>query len=120
MVLNGEYSDWVEVTSGVPQGSVLGPVLFVIFINDIDEGIINRIWKFADDTKLLGKVVNREGIEALNKDIERLFIWSQEWQMSFNLDKCKIMHIGYNNSKQGYEMGGSKLVKVSEEKDLGV
>ena len=53
VVLGGEFSDWTTVTSGVPQGSVLGPVLFVIFINDIDEGIRSRIWKFADDLKMM-------------------------------------------------------------------
>ena len=63
MVLGREFSDWTTVTSGVPQGSVLGPVLFVIFINDIDEGIRSRIWKFADDLKMMGKVTAQEVID---------------------------------------------------------
>ena len=69
VVLNGVKSHWVEVLSGVPQGSVLGPILFLIFINDIDEGLKNRIWKFADDAKLVGKSVSD------NKDIEDLKTW---------------------------------------------
>jgi Reverse transcriptase (RNA-dependent DNA polymerase) len=56
VVLNGEASDWVEVGSGVPQGSVLGPALFLVYINDMDEGILNNLWKFADDTQILGHV----------------------------------------------------------------
>ena len=63
VVLNGECSDWEEVTSGVPQGSVLGPILFLLFINDLDEGIINRILKFADDTKLIGRVGTNEQVK---------------------------------------------------------
>ena len=63
MVLGREFSDWTTVTSGVPQGSVLGPVLFVIFINDIDEGIRSRKWKFAYDLKIMGKVTAQEVID---------------------------------------------------------
>ena len=66
MVLGGEFSDWTTVTSGVPQGSVLGAVLFMIFINDIDEGIRSKIWKFADDLKMMGKVTAQEDIEQIS------------------------------------------------------
>ena len=92
VVLNGEESDWVPVTSGVPQGSVLGPVLFVIFINDLDDGIVNRIWKFADDTKVLAKVNCQKDITDLQEDVKKLVSWSEKWQMEFNVEKCKIMH----------------------------
>ena len=120
VVLGGEFSDWTTVTSGVPQGSVLGPVLFVIFINDIDEGIRSRIWKFADDLKMMGKVTAQEDIEQLKRDIDKLVEWSEDWQLSFNLDKCKVMHIGSKNKEQGYVMNGKDLKAVIEEKDLGV
>ena len=92
----------------------------MIFINDIDEGIINRIFKFADDTKLLGTVSCTEDIEQLQKDLDKLLDWSQKWQMSFNKDKCKVMHIGYGNKLVEYVMDGSILQAVEEEKDLGV
>ena len=120
VVLGGEFSDWTTVTSGVPQGSVLGPVLFVIFINDIDEGIRSRIWKFADDLKMMGKVTAQEDIEQIKTDIDKLVEWSEDWQLSFNLDKCKVMHIGSKNKEQRYVMNGKDLKAVLEEKDLGV
>ena len=78
VVLGGEFSDWTTVTSGVPQGSMLGPVLFVIFINDIAEGIRSRIWKFADDLKMMGKVTAQEDIEQIKRDIDNLVEWSED------------------------------------------
>ena len=113
-------SDWEEVLSGIPQGSILGPLLFIIFINDLESGIKNSILKFADDTKLFGGAGTREEIEQLRMDLLELYVWSEKWQMKFNIEKCKVMHIGVNNREAGYEIAGRKLEKVSEEKDLGV
>jgi hypothetical protein len=120
VVLGGECSEWTAVTSGVPQGSVLGPVLFIIFINDIDEEIKSRLWKFADDLKMLGRVSTEADVDQLRGDIDKLVEWSEEWQLSFNLDKCKVMHIGSKNQERGYVIEGKGLKAVSEEKDLGV
>ena len=76
VVINGKCSRWSYVTSGVPQGSVLGPLLFVIYINDIELGIVSNIPKFADDIKLFCKVCNEERGEQLRADLRKLYEWS--------------------------------------------
>ncbi len=108
----------IEVTSGVPQGSVLGPVLFVIYINDLDDNILSKILKFADDTKLVRGIKTFEDYYELGEDLSKLYKWSEDWQMSFNLDKCKVMHIGNNNNASSYLMWGKDLQEVDEERDL--
>ena len=118
--INGSFSDWADVLSGVPQGSVLGPVLFSIFINDIDDGISSKILKFADDTKIVRSAFTQEDINKLREDMRNMFKWSEDWQMLFNLEKCQVMHIGRKNHNAKYEMGGKELIEVMEEKDLGV
>jgi hypothetical protein len=120
VVLDGFKSEWRSVTSGVPQGSVLGPVLFIIYINDIDTGLTCKISKFADDTKLMTSSQRKESIEDLQKDVKKLEFWSEDWGMPFNVDKCSVMHIGNNNTNENYEMFGKVLKKSSEQKDLGV
>ena len=87
------------MTSGVPQGSVLGPILFLIFINDLELDIRNLVFKCADDTKLLGKVDSSEDRDFLQNDLDRLMQWSDRWQMPFNTSKCKIMHLGRSNKE---------------------
>ncbi len=81
VVLDGTESMDKPVKSGVPQGSVLGPVLFTIFINDIDESVKSHILKFADDTKLYRKVNSAENIKLLQDDINNLCKWSSDWQI---------------------------------------
>ena len=90
-VLNGSASDWAAVLSGVPQGSVLGPLLFVIFINDIDECAqeISVILKFADDTKVGHKITSQEEHQQLQVCLERLVEWSDKWCMSYNTDSAR-------------------------------
>jgi len=100
----GSGSAWAYVTSGVPQGSVLGPILFLIFINDLDSEIINWILKFADDSKLFGEDQSESDHQCLQQDLQKLFDWSVKWQMEFNLDKCKVMHFGRNNQHYKYSM----------------
>ena len=118
--VKGKFSNWAEVLSGVPQGSVLGPLLFLVYINDIDEGILSKISKFADDTKLCREIGNDLDAKILQEDLKRLSQWSEDWQMLFNTEKCSVMHIGKKNKNHKYELGGKELKITTEERDLGV
>ena len=118
--LDGTYSHWTHVWSGVPQGSVLGPVLFLIFINDLDISISSNVLKFADDTKLYRVVDNEQDGHMLQRDLDVLCKWAETWKMSFNVDKCKVLHYGKGNIECKYSMCGHELVKVESEKDLGI
>ena len=108
------------MTSGIPQGSVLGPTLFVLFINDLPQVVESPVALFADDTKPFREIQSDEDRQKLQQDIDELLIWSKKWQLPFNESKCKVMHYGKTNRKADYNLGGVKIVEVSEEKDLGV
>ena len=120
IVVDGEVSSWKPVLSGVPQGSVLGPILFLVYINDLEEGVTGNILKFADDTKLFRKVKEIGDKQKLQDDIDKFVKWSEKWQMLFNFGKCKCLHIGSGNTGVNYEMGGTILSKTVKEKDVGV
>jgi len=120
VVINGCSSDWAPVASGVPQGSVLGPLLFLIYINDLDVGLVSRIAKFADDTKLGANAKDPESVDGLRRDLVKIGEWSDTWQMPFNADKCTVMHIGVRNPKATYQLLGHDIRETSLERDLGV
>ena len=92
-------SNWISVISGIPQGSVLGPILFVIFINDMPEMVKSMCQLFADDAKLFRSVDLRDETSnlTLQEDLEILHHWSEKWQLPFNTGKCKVLHLGHNN-----------------------
>ena len=95
VVINGQYSSWIDVLSGVPQGLVLEPLLFVIFINDIDESLGCNILKFADDTKIYQEIKSPQDVARLEEDLANLAAWSNDWQMLFIVEKCKVLHMDY-------------------------
>jgi hypothetical protein len=113
-------SEWKFVTSGVPQGSLLGPVLFLIYINDLDNNLISKLAKFADDTKLCKSMNSLDDMHSLQTDLDKLHEWSVKWQMTFNVDKCVVMHVGSNNVNSSYVLGNNNLKSSNKEKDLGI
>ena len=124
--INDSFSEWAAVTSGVPQGSCLGPVLFIVYINDLPDVIQSLCQLYADDTKVYNKVDNETLRQQLQKDLDNLCIWAEKWQLRFNADKCHVLHLGHNNSNSPYFMKKQNSEErielgVSEfEKDLGV
>ena len=97
VVLGDHFSNWVEVISGVIQGSSLGPVLFIIYINDLVEIIVNKSKLFADDTNIISKIDNENHLNNnLQVDIDRVLDWTKDWLIRLNIDKCKVMHFGKN------------------------
>ena len=118
--VNGIRSRWKKVLSGIPQGSVIGPLLFVIFINDMPEEVKFNVCKlFADDCKLYGRV-STLGENKMQFDLSNLENWSKNWQLPFNASKCKVMHFGRQNPKHSYHLNDHVLESMHSEKDLGV
>ena len=146
--INDEYSEYTTVLSGVPQGSVLGPTLFLLYVSQISSLVHNFTSLFADDTKLFTSLTDlnqnlpseAEDIHtsaSLQQDINILTNWSEKFQMSFNMSKCHVLHLGHNNPQNPYTMYKQQdtviknnsisyylkfhtLDVVNEEVDLGV
>ena len=112
-------SDNLKVSSGVPQGSVLGPILFLLYINDLPDNIKNAVLLFADDLKMVAKSSTKQ---INQEDINSLVLWQEKWLLQFNTNdnKCKIIHAGKNNPCNQYFMGDVLLPAVEMEKDLGI
>jgi hypothetical protein len=124
VVLGNAESTWRDVHSGVPQGSVLGPLLFIIYINDLLESIQTNCKAYADDTKLIAIIQSLLSIDKLQDDIDRISKWSVDWSTQLNAEKCKVVHFGSSNTCFEYDIkSGSRrqqLAKSSCEKDLGI
>ena len=124
VVVKGAYSQWNDVTSGIPQGSVLGPTLFIIYINDLPETVESMVHIFADDTKIYRKIATENDCVELQKDLDILQEGSNKWLLRFNAKKCKVMRLGGQHPEFIYKMTNNTDVTDLEytemEKDVGI
>ncbi|RUM41879.1 MAG: hypothetical protein DSY80_08180 [Desulfocapsa sp.] len=130
VAVRGSFSDWLDVLSGIPQGSVLWPLLFVLYINDLPDNMMSEVFMFADDTKVFREIKDDTDRATLQADLEELQTWSTKWLLKFHPDKCKTMTITRRKDPEArpYVMmkkvdGGDVehiLSKVDNEKDLGI
>ena len=125
VVINGKSSKWSDVLSGIPQGSILGPLLFIIYINDLP-GVVGSVCKlFADDCKLYRNIESEADMMELQEDIERLCKWSRDWLLGFNIKKCKVISFGNIHFEIEYSLTDSEnnshtLSLEDSECDLGI
>ena len=116
VIVDGEISNWKSVLSGIPQGSVIGPILFLLYINDLEDDISSKVLKCAEDTKVFRKITNDTDKQNLQDDLDKLVKWSEKWQMSLNFGNCKCMHIGLGNMDEEYKMGDAVLGRTTQKK----
>ena len=122
VVVEGETSSIGQVTSGVPQGSVLGPTLFLIYIDDLSNNIQSKVRLFADDTIVYRTIRNQQDAEILQEDLKRLEEWEHQWQMDFNVAKCHVLSVTNKMKPREpkYDLHGHTLEQVSNAKYLGI
>lgn len=127
VILDGTSSDWLPATSSVPQGSILGPLLFLVYVNDMPNYLQagSDIALFADDTKLFRPVVSVSSYHSLQLDLECLQKWSLDWDMAFNASKCKVLHISRKKHvnmdyEYDYYLDAQPLEHVQHITDLGI
>ena len=124
VVVNGKTSEWRETSAGVPQGSILGPLLFLVYINDIVDNIQSKIYIFADDTSIMRPITNAiEDFQTLNRDLQSLFNWAQTWRVTFNANKTEYMVFTLKNKPVKYPMlylGNNQIKQVDHHTHLGL
>ena len=122
VVVNGSSSSWKDVTSGVPHGSVIGPVLFLLYINDIHVNIKSTTRLFADDGVVYREVRTQRDHNILQEDLDTLSNWSKEWLMGFNIKKCAVLTITKKKkpSTHTYQLVGENVPRVDHYKYLGI
>ncbi len=122
VVVDGETSECAPVTSGVPQGSVLGPILFLSFINDMPEVISSKCRLFADDSIVYREIRSPEDTNMLQHDLDELHKWEVKWGMSFNPSKCHVMHMTRKKKPivKDYTLKGETLKTVQSATYLGI
>ena len=119
VILRNGSSNWQPVISGVPQGSILGPILFLLYVNDLPDYVKHTAKMFADDTKLYTKINSVSDCEELQEDLNALAHWSRLWLLKFNADKCIVLRI-YAAVSYLYSLNGTYLSEETEQRDLGV
>ena len=122
VVVDGDHSESVPVTSGVPQGSVLGPVLFLDYINDLPQDIVSQVRLFADDTAIYLTLDSRHDSDCLQRDLDRLQAWELKWDMEFNPSNCQVVHVTSSRApfNTRYILHGQVLESVTSARYLGV
>ena len=124
VLVNGKASDWCTTNAGVPQGSILGPLLFLVYINDIIENIQSEIYIFADDTSLMRPIKNEViDFDLLNEDLTQLHTWAQKWRVTFNATKTEYMIFSNKNTIPVYPdlfLGNTKIKQVENHTHLGL
>ena len=119
--VENDLSNVAPVSSGVPQGSVLGPVLFILYINDLVNVIQNsNIRLYADDGKIFFKVGSDADFNSLQQDVNAVYHWMQDSQLSLALNKCEILHLGFSNPCRSLDIAGNEFQTVKVVKDLGI
>ena len=117
VTVKGRSSDWKDVLSGVPQDNVLGPLSFLLCVNDFPDVIKSMLKLFADDAKIYQTT---DKCDILQDDLSEGGSWADKWELKFHVDKCGVMHYGRANDNHSYKMNSKTLKVVNEERDLGI
>ena len=120
--MDGRSSEEDPVLSGVPQGTVLGPLMFLTYINDITLNLTSKMKLFADDALLFRPIKSEKDCKSLQKDLNALETWSKRWKMTFNTSTCHVLRMTGKNTiiTQNYKLGNEPLTTVSNHPYLGV